>query len=50
MCLTSGAHAGTAETIFEKNEERMEKFGISWQFCIGFGVNNASVNLGEKIR
>ena len=47
-CLTSGAHAGTAETIFEKTEKSMEKFGTSWQFFVGFGVDNVPVNLGKK--
>lgn len=48
MCTTTGRNCGTAAAIFEKIESILCNHDISWQNCIGFGVDNTSVNLGIR--
>ena len=43
MCMSSSS---SAEGIFSKMEEVLTRHGISWQNCVGIGVDNTSVNLG----
>ena len=43
MCMSS---SGTAESIFSKMNEALSKRGISWQNCVGIGLDNTSVNMG----
>ena len=43
MCLTSSS---TAEAIFSKIDESIQKFDIDWNKCVAFGVDNTSVNMG----
>jgi len=43
MCSSSSA---TAESIFSKFHETLTKHNIDWQRCVGFSVDNTSVNLG----
>lgn len=43
MCMSSSS---TAEGIFSKMEEALEKFDISWMNCVGIGLDNTSVNMG----
>uniref|UniRef100_A0A1X7VKY4 HAT C-terminal dimerisation domain-containing protein n=1 Tax=Amphimedon queenslandica TaxID=400682 RepID=A0A1X7VKY4_AMPQE len=44
MCLTTGK----AESIFTKMNEVSTNNGVSWDHCIGAGVENTSVNLGVR--
>uniref|UniRef100_A0A1X7TWU2 HAT C-terminal dimerisation domain-containing protein n=1 Tax=Amphimedon queenslandica TaxID=400682 RepID=A0A1X7TWU2_AMPQE len=44
MCLTTGK----AESIFTKMNEVFTNNGVSWDHCIGAGVDNTSVNLGVR--
>uniref|UniRef100_H3A908 HAT C-terminal dimerisation domain-containing protein n=1 Tax=Latimeria chalumnae TaxID=7897 RepID=H3A908_LATCH len=48
LCLTTGIHAATAEGIFSKIDEKMTSHEIPWQNCVGFSVDNTSVNLGKN--
>ena len=46
MCTTSGRDCSTADIIFLKIDSIMSQYDISWGQCIGFGVDNTSVNVG----
>ena len=46
MCTTSGRDCGTADVISQKINLVMDQYDIPWGHCIGFGVDNTSVNLG----
>jgi len=46
MCTTSGRDCGTAETIFNKIDSVLSQLSIPWSLCVGFGVDNTSVNVG----
>ena len=46
MCCTSGKTCETASTIFSKIDSKMTEFDIPWSNCVGFSVDNTSVNLG----
>ena len=46
LCTTSGCDCGTADIIFQKIDSIMSQYDISWGQCIGFGVDNTSVNVG----
>ena len=48
MCTTSGRHCGTADSIFSKIDSVLTKHDIPWQNCVGFGVDNTSVNVGLR--
>uniref|UniRef100_H3A161 HAT C-terminal dimerisation domain-containing protein n=1 Tax=Latimeria chalumnae TaxID=7897 RepID=H3A161_LATCH len=48
LCLTTGIHAATVEGIFSKIDEKMTSREIPWQNCVGFSVDNTSVNLGKN--
>jgi hypothetical protein len=43
MCMSSSS---TAEGIFAKMQGVMQKHQISWDNCVGVGVDNTSVNMG----
>ena len=43
MCLSSSS---TAEGIFSRMEQALFVHRISWENCIGMGLNNTSVNMG----
>jgi hAT family C-terminal dimerisation region len=45
MCTTTGA---TAAAIFEKIDLVLRHNNIPWLNCVGFSVDNASVNMGKK--
>lgn len=47
MCTTSGQHAGTAESIFNKMDQVLSLHHIPWDYCVGLGVDNTSVNIGR---
>ena len=46
MCTTTGRDCGTATAIFRKMDEVLCKLQIPWSNCVGFGVDNTSVNMG----
>ena len=48
LCLTTGTTSATAESIFKKIDETLNKYDIPWCNCVGFGVDNCSVNLGIR--
>ncbi len=48
MCTTSGRDCGTSMTIFSKIDSVLEKYSIPWGNCVGFGVDNTSVNIGLR--
>lgn len=48
MCTTSGCGCGTSDAIFGKIDSVLEKHHIPWHNCIGFGVDNTSVNVGLR--
>lgn len=43
MCMSS---ISTAEGIFDKVDGILIKHGISWENCVGIGLDNTSVNMG----
>lgn len=45
MCLTMGS---TAEAIYTKINEALMKFGVDWNKCVAFGIDNTSVNIGKR--
>ena len=47
MCPTSGRECGTASTIFQKIDSVLTSLSIPWENCVGFGVDNTSVNIGH---
>ena len=44
MCLTS---ASTADAIFSKIDETLQKHDLDWRRCVAFGVDNTSMNMGK---
>ena len=48
MGCTTGVHAATAATLFDKLDTVLSENKISWQNCVGFGVDNTSVNIGRN--
>ena len=45
MCSSSRA---TNEGIFSKLHEPLTKHNVDWQKCVGFSVDNTTVNLGKS--
>lgn len=43
MCMSSNA---TAEGIFSKMQEALDKHEIPWNNCVGISLDNTSVNMG----
>ena len=43
-----GVDSATAEAIFNKMDETLIENEISWDNCIGLGVDNTSVNIGIR--
>ena len=48
LLVATGRNCGTAAAIFEKIDSILCNNGIPWTNCIGFGVDNTSVNLGNR--
>lgn len=48
MCTTTGRECGTAVTIFSKIDTVLSQYTIPWLNCVGFGVDNTSVNVGIR--
>lgn len=46
--MITGKAAASAESIFSKMDEALQSNGVSWQNCVGVGVDNTSVNLGKR--
>jgi len=44
MCLTTEA---TAEGIVTAVDNALSKYAVPWTNCVGFGVDNTSVNVGR---
>ena len=47
MCTTTGRNCGTSPAIFAKIDAVLDHHEISWNNCVGFGVDNTSVNIGK---
>ena len=45
MCLT---HSGTAESIYTKIDDMLKRFGIGWEKCVAFSVDNTNTNVGSR--
>ena len=45
MCCTSGEDCGLASTIFNEIDSKMTENAVSWSNCVGFSVDNTSVNM-----
>ena len=43
ICMSSSS---TAEGIFTTMQDALSKHGIPWMNCVGFGLDNTSVNMG----
>ncbi|XP_033967957.2 uncharacterized protein [Pseudochaenichthys georgianus] len=48
MCPTSGPSCGTAEVIYQKMDEALQKNTIPWRNCVSLSVDNAPVNTGAR--
>ncbi|KAJ3596187.1 hypothetical protein NHX12_002596 [Muraenolepis orangiensis] len=48
MCPTSGPSCGTAEVIYQKMDEALQKNAIPWRKCVSLSVDNAPVNTGAR--
>lgn len=48
MCVTKGKDAATSRVIFATLNEKMQQWEIPWKNCVAFGVDNASVNIGQR--
>ena len=48
MCTTTGRDCGTASTIYRKINSVINQLNIPWSNCVGFGVDNTSVNVGLR--
>jgi len=48
MCTTTGREYGSSLAIFSKIDSVLERFNIPCNHCVGFGVDNTSVNLGLR--
>ena len=48
MCTTSGRDCGTSVAIFTKIDATLDRCKIPWGNCVGFGVDNTSVNIGLR--
>ncbi|KAK1888518.1 Zinc finger BED domain containing protein 5 [Dissostichus eleginoides] len=48
MCPTSGPSCGTAEVIYQKMDEALQKNAIPWRNCVSLSVDNAPVNTGAR--
>ena len=46
-CTTTGTTSATAESIFTKMDQVLSSCTVPWTNCVGFGVDNASVNIGK---
>ena len=47
MCLTSDTGSTTAQMVFEAMDGALQSREIPWTNCIGFSVDNTSVNMGK---
>ena len=48
MCATKGTDSATAAAIFNSINDVVTSNNIPWSNCVGFGVDNTSVNLGKR--
>ncbi|KAJ3581227.1 hypothetical protein NHX12_016891 [Muraenolepis orangiensis] len=48
MCPTSGPSCVTAEVIYLKMDEALQKNAIPWRNCVSLSVDNAPVNTGAR--
>uniref|UniRef100_H2ZY73 DUF4371 domain-containing protein n=1 Tax=Latimeria chalumnae TaxID=7897 RepID=H2ZY73_LATCH len=48
MCATTGKDSVTAAASFDKIDQALDMYFIPWANYMGFGVDNTSVNLGNR--
>ena len=48
MCATKGTDSATAAAIFNKVDGVVTSHNIPWSNCVGFGVDNTSLNVGIR--
>ena len=48
MCITSGEHCSTTESLFNAIDNAFTSTEISWDQCVRIGLDNTNVNVGVK--
>ena len=48
LCLTRGVDSSKPAEIFDAIQNSLERYGIPWDNCIAFGVDNTNSNIGAK--
>ena len=48
ICITRRVDATKSKEIFDATLNTLERYEISWDNCIAFGVDNTNSNIGAK--